>query len=260
MTELTREAKLSNAFVMLADTLVADFDLLDLLQTLVETCTDLLDAVAGGLLLRSAMGELQVLASTTEDAEFVEVVQLGAAAGPCWECAATGEPLTIGDIEATGDRWPAFREAALQRGYRAVHATPLRLRSQVVGTMNLFNTSVGALNDQDIAAAQALSDVATIGILSSRAAQERNLITAQLQQALDSRVVIEQAKGVIAQATGLSMDDSFTSLRSFARNNNLSLRSVATALIDRRLDVARMHKARPAGQLSQPDSDIPRAP
>jgi GAF domain-containing protein len=235
MTEPTREGKLSAAFVKLADSLVADFDIVDLLQTLIETCTDILDAQAAGLLLRNAAGQLEVVVSTTEEANFVEVVELGAAAGPCWECANTGEPIMVADIGALGNRWPDFRRAALARGFLSAHATPLRLRDVVIGTMNLFGTKKGAMSDEDIAAAQALSDVATIGILSQRATVEREAITTQLQRALDSRVVIEQAKGVLAQSTGVSMDVAFTALRAYARSNNLNLHAVAVALVERRL-------------------------
>ena len=240
MTDSTREVKLANAFVKLADTLVADFDLVDLLQTLVETCIDVLDTQAAGLLLKDESGELQVVVSSSEEAAFVEVVQLGASAGPCWECAETGKPVTIADISAETDRWPKFCEAAMGRGFRSVHATPMRLRDDVLGTMNLFDTSVGALNDQDISTAQALSDVATIGILSERSVRHRDTVASQLKGALDSRIVIEQAKGVLAQSLGLSMDDAFTSLRSYARSNNLNLRGVAAALVERRLDPARI--------------------
>lgn len=240
MTQETREAKLSAAFVAIADTLVADFDLVDMLQNLIEICTDILDVEAAGLLLRAGAGDLQVVASTTEDARFIEFAQLGAAAGPCWECANTGVPVTIPDIAAGGDQWPAFRDAALERGFRSVHATPLRLRNDVIGTMNLFGAKAGALNTEDIAVAQALSDVAAISILSQRAAQERDTVTTQLQGALETRVVIEQAKGILAQSLGISVDAAFASLRAFARDHNLNLRSVAAALVDRRLEPSRV--------------------
>lgn len=242
MIQETREAKLSAAFVKIADTLVADFDLVDMLQTLIEICTDILDVDAAGLLLRAGAGDLQVVASTTEDARFIEFAQLGAAAGPCWECANTGLPVTIPDIAADGDQWPTFRDVALERGFRSVHATPLRLRSEVIGTMNLFSAAIGALNAQDIAVAQALSDVAAISILSQRAAQERDTVTAQLQVALETRVVIEQAKGILAHSLGISVDAAFASLRTFARDNNLNLRAVAAALVDRRLSASSVVK------------------
>ena len=240
MVEQTREEKLSRAFVTLADTLVADFDLVDLLQTLVDTCVDVLDATAAGLLLRTPSGALRVVVSTTEDAEFVELVQVGADTGPCLVCVSTGEPVVVADIETTGDQWPDFREAALQRGFHSLQATPMRLRGEVIGAMNLLGTKVGALNPQDVAAAQALSDVATIGILAERAAKQGDLLATQLQHALDSRIVIEQAKGIVAQTTGLNMEGAFDAIRGYSRRNNASLRSVATAIVDRSLDVVRV--------------------
>jgi len=256
MPDQSREAKLSRAFVALADTLVTDYDLVELMQTLVETCADVLDVTAAGLLLKDASDDLHVLASTTEDARFVEVVQLGVESGPCWDCAATGRAVSVPDIEATGDRWPEFRDAALQRGLRAVHATPLRLRETVIGTVNLFNMRTGALNASDAAAAQALSDVATIGILSERATRQHELVGAQLQRALDSRVVIEQAKGVLAQSLGLSVDDAFGVLRSFARARNRGLRDVAAALVERRLDASAILEGAPS--VSAPRRTDPR--
>lgn len=246
MTDQTREARLSRAFVTLADTLVSDFDLVDLLQTLVETSAEVLDATAAGLMLKDTAGALHVVASTTEDAEFVELVQLGTSAGPCMQCVRTGQPVTVADIGATDDRWSAFRKAALDRGFRSLQATPLRLRSDVIGTLNLFDTEVGALNAQDVAMAQALSDVATIGILSERASSQKALVNGQLQGALDSRVAIEQAKGVLAQSTGSSMDDAFLLLRAYARSRSLSLRAVAADLVARRLEPSALLAGRPS--------------
>lgn len=248
MTAPTRESKLSRAFVTLADTLVADFDLVDLLQTLVDTCLDVLDVEAAGLLLRTPGSELRVVVSTTEDAEFVEFVQLSAASGPCMECVATGRAVAVEDIETKADRWPEFREAALARGFRSLQATPLRLRDDVIGTMNLLDSHPGALNEQDVAVAQALSDVATIGILAERGAREQGVVTAQLRGALDSRIVIEQAKGILAHSRGLSMNDAFTALRSFARSNNLSIRDVAAGLVERRLEPGRVVAASTDGR------------
>lgn len=244
MTGSVREAKLSKAFVQLADTLVADFDLVEMLQTLVETCADVLDVRAAGLLLKDESGKLHLVVSTTEDAEFVELVQLGADSGPCLECVASGEAVDVPDIAAAADRWPAFSRAALDRGFRSLQATPLRLRHDVIGTMNLLDTDVGALNEQDVAAAQALSDVATIGILTERAARQRDAIATQLQNALDSRVLIEQAKGILAQSTGRSTDEAFTLLRTFARSNNLNIRVLAGALVERRIDPSRVEPGR----------------
>lgn len=234
----SREAKLSAAFVTLADTLTSRFDLVDLLHTLVDTCTSLLNVAAGGLILADARsGELHVMASTSEDADLLEVVQLGAADGPCLECFRTGKALTIGDLEQTDGRWPVFTAAALDRGFRSMHATPMRLRDRVIGTMNLFDREVGELNARDIALGQALTDVATIGILQERLLRESKVVGDQLQHALESRIVIEQAKGVLAQSAALSMDDSFRRMRSYARGQGLPLQAVAAQVVARTIDI-----------------------
>ncbi|MES2093286.1 MAG: GAF and ANTAR domain-containing protein [Actinomycetota bacterium] len=237
MRKLSRESRLSAAFVAAADTLTADYDVVDLLHTLVTECTEILDAQAGGLMLVDSVGQLQVVASTSERADLVEVMQLAAGAGPCVDCFTSGTVVSVPDIQASTGDWPAFRLAAGQPGFKSVHATPMRLRGEVIGTMNLFGTAVGRLKRRDAAVAQALADVATIGILHERITAKSQVVTEQLQRALDSRVLIEQAKGVLSQSAGLSMDEAFLVLRSYARNHNLTLRVVAEGVATRTLDV-----------------------
>ncbi len=237
MGKMSRESRLNAAFVLVADTLTADYDVVDLLHTLVNECTEIVAAQAGGLLLVDADGNPQVVASTSESADLVEILQLAAGAGPCLDCFATGKQIAVPDIASGGDQWPAFREAALQQGFHSVHAIPLRLRGDTIGTMNLFGASVGRLSRRNAAAAQALADVATIGILQERVASHANVVAEQLQRALDSRVLIEQAKGAIAQANGTSMDESFAALRRYARNHNLTLHAVSEAVTARTLDI-----------------------
>jgi GAF domain-containing protein len=245
MTTETRETKLSAAFVKLADTLIADFDVVDLLHWLVEECTQILDTQAGGLMLVDAAGELQLIASTSEEAELVEILQLAAGDGPCVDCFRSGIPVTVADIDADAAKWPEFSIGALKEGFRSVHATPLRLRGQTIGTMNLFSTRVGALPPEDITVAQALADVATIGILQERNIRSANLVSEQLQHALDSRILIEQAKGVLAATTGMSMNEAFAAMRSYARNKNLTLRKVADDVIARRIVFDALTAAKP---------------
>ena len=235
----TRESKLSAAFVRLADTLVDDFDVVDLLHWLVEECTNILDTPAGGLMLVDPANVLQLVASTSEEAELVEVLQLAAGAGPCLDCFRTGTAVTVGDIDAQGARWPEFRAEALSLGFHSVHATPLRLRGQTIGTMNLFSNYTGALPAEDITVAQALADVATIGILQERSIRSAQVVTEQLQHALDSRILIEQAKGVLSATANLSMSEAFTAIRNYARNGNLPLRQVAEDVVARRLTLGR---------------------
>jgi GAF domain-containing protein len=237
MTTETRESKLSAAFVKLADTLVADFDVVDLLHWLVEECTEILDTQAGGLMLVDPAGQLQLVASTSEEAALVEVFQLAGGNGPCLDCFRTGTAVTVGDLRTEGDRWPEFTHDALRRGFRSVHATPLRLRGQTIGTMNLFSHHAGALADEDIAVAQALADVATIGILQERSIRSSHLLSEQLQHALDSRILIEQAKGVLAATLNTTVHNAFVIMRTYARDRNLPLRGVADDIVARRLQL-----------------------
>ncbi len=239
MSTKTREAQLSDAFVKLADILIDDFDVVDLLHWLVEKCTEILDTQAGGLLIVDHVGLLELVASTSEEAELVEIFQLAGGYGPCLDCFRTGEAVTVGDLDAESHRWPKFSAEALRLGFRSVHATPLRVRGQIIGTMNLFSHHVGALAPTDIAVAQALANVATIGILQERNIRTSQVLSEQLQHALDSRILIEQAKGVIAATTGMDMSQAFSAMRDYARNRNLPLRQVADGVIDRRVQVGR---------------------
>lgn len=234
----SREVRLSAAFVKLADTLIADYDMVDLLDTLVTECTALLDVNAGGLMIADARGELQLVASTSEQADFVEVNQLNAGAGPCLDCFATGVAVSVANIDETDGKWPAFRAAAAAQGFKSMHATPMRLRGQIIGTMNLFSVRAEQISDHDITVAQALADVATIGILQERSIRDSSILTEQLERALNSRILIEQAKGVMAAASSMDMDEAFSTLRNFSRNNNMSLRSVAEGLVKRTLPVS----------------------
>ena len=237
MSTTTRETRLNAAFVKLADTLIDDYDIVDLLHTLVEECTAIFDVQAGGLMLADSDGQLQLVASTSEKADLVEIMQLNAGQGPCVDCFATGRPIAIADIEQSGDQWPDFRAEALKQGFHSIYATPLRLRGQTIGTLNLLSTSVGDLNARDALAAQALSDVATIGILQERLVKERGIVADQLQRALDSRVLIEQAKGVLSESASINVDEAFGAMRSYARSHNMRLHDVAEGIVGRRISI-----------------------
>jgi len=237
MTEETREHRLNSAFVRVADTLTADFDIIDLLHTLLHECTQILDVQAGGIMLADGSGDLQLMASTSESADFVEIMQLNAGSGPCVDCFALGTAVSVADIESSGARWPAFRSAARQHGFVSVYAVPMRLRGRVLGTMNLFGTSAGALGAEDAAVAQALADVATIGILQERSIRETIIVADQLQRVLSSRILVEQAKGVLSATGGIDVEAAFLLIREYARANNLTLRAVAEGVTERTLDL-----------------------
>jgi GAF domain-containing protein len=238
MSETSREAGLLEAFATLADTLVADYDVVEMLQVLVDTCREVLDVTAVGLLLADPdAGNLDLVASTSEESRIVETLQLGAEAGPCVECFRTGRPVLVPDIEATGDRWAEFRASAAEQGFRGVFAIPMRLREQTIGALNLFRSETGQLNERDLRAAQALADVATIGILHERSFRANDILRDQLQGALNSRVAIEQAKGVLAHRHEIDMDEAFRMLRGYARSNRLPLAAVARGVVERRIRV-----------------------
>ncbi|TFD67867.1 GAF and ANTAR domain-containing protein [Cryobacterium ruanii] len=235
MVTMTRASLVSAAFVKLTDTLVGEYDVLDVLHTLVEECVHLLDATAAGLLLADPSGELQVVASTSEESYLVEVLQQQAGAGPCVDCYRTGKVVTMGDIASSGDIYPDFKAAALSQGFHSVHAIPMRVRHRAIGALNLFRTKTGDVTPEDAAIGQALADVATISILQERTAHEDAVVNEQLQRALNSRILIEQAKGVIAQVSTVSMDEAFKRLRADARAKNHTMHESAEDIINRRI-------------------------
>ncbi|MFI5592166.1 GAF and ANTAR domain-containing protein [Amycolatopsis sp. NPDC051758] len=230
-----RERQVTRAFVALADTLVDDYDVADLLHTLVQQCVELLDVAAAGLTLADERGGLQVLASSTEQARLLELFQLDIDEGPCVECFTSSTPVLVADIAEQAARWPRFAAEAARDGFASVHAVPMRLRRQTIGALNLFGLRPGKLSADDVALAQGLADTATIGILHERAVRQAEILSEQLQTALNSRVIIEQAKGVLAAAGRLRMDAAFTALRAYSRRNNQRLSEVARALAEREL-------------------------
>ncbi len=235
--------RLNATFLTLAETLTSDYDVADLLHTLMGECVQLLDVQAAGLLLGTARGGLELVASTSQQARFVEVMQLNAGEGPCVECCRTGEAIEIADVGLTGAEWQEFRAAALREGFRSVRAVPLRVRSEVIGSLGLFRTRVGALDPMEADVALALANLASIGILHERVVREGSMVADQLQRALDSRVLIEQAKGVLAALSDADMDEAFEMLRRHARSTSTSLRDVSQRVVDRTLDLATVRGA-----------------
>jgi GAF domain-containing protein len=224
--------RLATIFVEVADTLVDDFDLIDFLQLLTDRAASLVDAAAVGILLADPRGRLEFMAGSNENAKLLELFQLQNQEGPCLEAFRTAHPVINVDLNAAGDRWPRFAPRATALGFHAVHAFPLRLRQQVIGAMNVFGaTKGGDFNDTDVTIVQALADVASIALIQERQIRHGEVLTEQLQGALNSRVVIEQAKGAVAQARGISVDDAFASIRSYARSNNQRLTDVARTIV-----------------------------
>ncbi|MBN9734786.1 MULTISPECIES: GAF and ANTAR domain-containing protein [unclassified Pseudonocardia] len=234
-----REGPLIEAFVRLADTLVDDYDVIDLLKGLCDDCVTLLGADAAGLVLTDRRGALQAVAASAEAANLLELFQIQADQGPCLDCFRTTRQVRSPDLRRDR-RWPAFAPRARAAGFLAVHALPMRLRGLTIGALNLFHRTPVAMPVGDLRVGQALADVATIGILTDRTSRERELLTGQLQAALSSRVVIEQAKGVLAERGGVTMDDAFTRLRAYARSTKQQLSAVARGIVEGRVDTTVM--------------------
>jgi transcriptional regulator with GAF, ATPase, and Fis domain len=229
-----RETLLSQTFVQLADTLVDEFDIIDLLTVLADRCVEILDAGAAGILLADHHGVLHVVAASSEQARLLELFQLQNQEGPCLDCYTSGAPVVNEDLTTT-KQWPRFASEAREAGFRSVQALPLRLREHTIGALNVFLDDRFEVSDADLTIAQALADAATIAILHDQAAREAQLVTGQLQTALNSRIVIEQAKGVLAERARVDMDEAFSRLRRHARDHNRPLSSVATDLVQGQL-------------------------
>jgi transcriptional regulator with GAF, ATPase, and Fis domain len=230
--EMTRVRLLAEVFVDAADTLVEDFDVIDFLHTLAERCVEILDVDAAGVMLADMAKVLHAAASSTENARLLELFELQTDAGPCIDAFTTGRPVVNVDLGATAERWPRFAEAARDTGFVSAHALPLRLRETVIGTLNLFCERPGALSEADVRTGQALADMAAIAVLAHRSLLHADLLAEQLQNALTSRIAVEQAKGVLAERRGITVDEAFVLLRGHARNRHLRLSDLARAVAD----------------------------
>jgi hypothetical protein len=231
-----REVRLAEAFVRLADTLVSDFDALAFLYGLSTDVVDLVDAQAAGILLADGRGDLQLVASSDDRARFLEIAELQHEEGPCLDAYRTGSMVVNAVLtEDNDDRWPQFAPKARAAGFGAAHALPLRLRDQTIGALNLFSEGPH-IHEVDVALVQAMADIATIGLLNERIIHESHILTSQLQSALNSRVMVEQAKGVLAERTDLPMDQTFDIIRAYARDHSEKIAHVAREIIDNELD------------------------
>ena len=243
MTTVSAE-RLSQIFVEVADTLVDDFDLPDFLHMLTLRTASLVGASAVGLLLADPRGRLRFMAASSEQARLLEIIQVQASEGPCFDAFRTGEAVINADLREAVARWPDFTRQALSAGFSSVHAFPMRVRREVIGALNVFGNQVGGgFDEADVHVVQALTDLAAIALLQERAVRRGEILTEQLQAALNSRVVIEQAKGAIAQRFNVSIDAAFTVLRGYARRHNRKLTEVAQELLTDRTALSRLMDA-----------------
>jgi transcriptional regulator with GAF, ATPase, and Fis domain len=240
-----REHKIARAFVQLADTLVDEFDLTDFLHLLVDHCVDLLDVAAAGVLLTDQRGGVRMAAASSERAELLEVFAAETDGGPCVECVHTGQPISSTDLAADTERWPRYAAAAEACGFAAVHAVPMRRRRHVIGALSLLDTHANDVVKASSDLGQALADIATIGILQQRHIQHSEQVTEQLQSALNTRVIIEQAKGMLAaHSATLTPEQAFTALRGYARTHHERLSDLAQQVILGTADIEAILKRR----------------
>jgi GAF domain-containing protein len=230
---MARESLLIASLVEIADNLVDDYDVIDVLTVLTDRCVQAVDVDAAGVMLVSPEGELQFVASSSESMRVLELFQIQVAEGPCVDCYRSGSAIVNHALSENDGRWPLFTPRALARGFRSVHCLPMRLRGRTIGALNLFRTHLGPLADEDVVVAQGLADVATIAILQHQSSLNANTLNSQLSNALNSRIIIEQAKGMICQASDCPMDEAFSRLRAHARNHNEGLTELAARIVER---------------------------
>lgn len=243
-TSTSRESQLTATFVEIADSLVLGYDIADVLHTLAVRCVEIFGVSDAGIMLNDEDGALHAVASSSENVQSMHLLQLQTESGPCWEAARTGAAVHVPDLEAEAERWPEYVARGLELGLRSVHALPLRLRDRTIGALNVFRDTKGSLDQEDLKAIQALADVATISLLQARAVEEAEESVGHLQIALDSRVLIEQAKGIVSNNLDLEMSRSFQLLRTHARSHNLKLTEVCKQVIDGALSPSELASAR----------------
>jgi GAF domain-containing protein len=242
---MTREARIVETFVELADTMVDHFDVVEFLHRLVERSLELMDCAEVGLLLANAAGSLQVMASSSARSEALGLVQARAEEGPCFECYLGSRLVFSEDLALDTHRWPTFARAAVQQGISSAHAIPMRVRGHTIGTLGLLRAGTGRLSERDVPLGQGMADIAAVALIQERAMRETRGVVQQLQGALNSRVVIEQAKGVLAERGSVSVDVAFVSIRRYARHHDRRLSDVARDVIDGRLDAAALAELSP---------------
>jgi len=238
-TNVDRESSIIDAFVHLSDTLVDDYDVIEFLHFLTECCIDLVPVDEAAVMLAAPSGNMQAVASSSERSRLLELFELQNRDGPCLDAYRSGTVVRSAELSSERERWPTFAGRAINDGFRAVHSIPLKLRNEIIGALNLLRSDPGLLGDSDAKLVQALSDIATIGVLQERHVSRSATLASGLQIALTSRIRIEQAKGIVSERSNLSVDEAFELLRSFARRHSLRLSDVATGVVDRSIDVMR---------------------
>ena len=224
--------RLADVFVEIADTLIGEFDLIEFLSLVTARTAEVVASEAAGLVLVDKEGRLRFMAASDETTRLLELFQVQHNEGPCLDCFREETPVVNADLAEADSRWPVFAPRAVAAGFRSVHAVPLRVRGTAIGALNLFDSTTGRLESADVHVAQALADVATIGLMQARTIRRAETLAVQLQEALNSRIVLEQAKGAVAVYHRRDVGHAFDLIRTYARRNNRTLSDVAQSLLD----------------------------
>lgn len=232
-TAPVRETRLLEAVVSLVDSLLEDFDVVELVTDLTRQCAQLLDVASAGLLLAGPDGQLRLVTATSGRTAELELFQLQTHEGPCLECYRTGRQLSVADLRTAARRWPGFVEAARRQGFASVHAIPMRAAGTVIGALGLFGVTPGELNPLDLAVGQTLAHVATVAILQQHGPAPET-VSIRLRDVLRQQVLVEQAKGLVHDALRVPLDEAATLLRAYARRHHRHLTDVCETLVSDR--------------------------
>jgi transcriptional regulator with GAF, ATPase, and Fis domain len=235
---MSREQLLATTFVELADTLGEEFDVLDFLQNLAGRSVEIIDVASAGVVLADRRGDLQLTATTSHASQVLELFALAISEGPCLQVARTGEEVVNLEADEARSRWPRFTEAARDLGIVSAHVFPMRLRTDVLGALSLFGAEQRRLTEDDVAIARALASVATIGLLRERTPRQRETVARQLGEALQRRVALEQAKGIVAELASTDMETAFGLLMAHGRRTGSHLGDTVQGVVERRLALA----------------------
>ena len=239
---MMRQTQLVEYFVHVADTLLEDFDLVDLLHDLTVNAALVSGAASAGLVLLDHQDRVRYMAASNEEGRLLELFQIQNGDGPCLDAIRGGRPVVNADLGEAADRWPQFAPAARAAGFQSVHAFPLRLGGQTMGALNIFGAEHSRFDPEEVRLVQGLADIATIAIVQERSRHPVEIVTEQLQTALNSRIVIEQAKGALARSESITPAQAFEVLRETARHTHQKISDVARSVI---VDLARPMRARP---------------
>ncbi|MGW7412317.1 GAF and ANTAR domain-containing protein [Streptomyces sp. NPDC054863] len=244
---ISREQHIAKAFVSLADSFAEDVDPTVLLDRLAAHCVALTSTDAAGIMMIDARGSLRTMAVSDSRAALLELFQMQSGQGPCIDAWHEQHRLDVPDLATQESRWPDFVPLARELGFRGAYALPMKVNGQGVGALNLLREDPGTLTDTELALAQALADVACVAVVRWQAdpARPHDVLT-QVQAAVSVKATIETAKGLLAAAGGIGVQEADAALHRYSRLHGMSPSDAAQQLVRRTLDPCEVMAARTA--------------